>query len=130
MIPRENDMQVRHTTSEPSTSLDELLTRVEHDRELLRELVDIFKADLPKQMFALRYAISRADLVACERSSHALKGMLLGLTAKRAAAAAARLEQLARARDAEALSSALVALDNEVALLVPELESHLAKVQS
>ncbi len=123
-------MQVRSPISEPSTNLDELLSRVEHDRELLRELIVIFKTDLPKQLFTLRYALSRGDLVACERSSHTLKGMLLGLTAKRAAASAAQLEQLARARDTASLSGVLEVFEQELGVLIPELESYLVKIES
>jgi two-component system, sensor histidine kinase and response regulator len=123
-------MKVSHPNWEPAANLDELLARVENDRELLRELVVIFKDDFPSQMSALRRAIAQADLKTAERSSHTLKGMFLSLAAARAAASANRLEQLARARDTAALPSALALLDKEVALLIPELESHLAKIEA
>jgi HPt (histidine-containing phosphotransfer) domain-containing protein len=120
---------VRHRTSEPATNLDELLAGVENDRELLREMVGLFKVDFPQQMSALRVAIAQVDLRTTERSSHTLKGMLVGLAAKRAAASAAQLEKLARARDTVALPSALAALHYEVALLISELESYLANTE-
>ena len=44
-------------------------------------------------------------------------------------AAAARLEQLAHAQDAAALPNALKLLEDEMALLLPELEVHLAKFE-
>lgn len=123
-------MQVRHPASEPAVNLDELLARVDHDQELLRDLVVIFKDDFPPHMSALRRAIAHGDLKTTERSSHTLKGMFLSLAAKRAAAAAAKLEQSGRAGDSAALSSALALLEKEVALLMPELEAHLAKIES
>jgi two-component system, sensor histidine kinase and response regulator len=123
-------MKARHPHSEPATNLDELLARVENDRELLRELVVIFKNDFPPHMSTLRLAIAQIDLKTTERSSHTLKGMFLSLAAARAAASAGRLEQLARARDTVALPSALALLDKEVALLIPELESHLVKIET
>jgi protein-histidine pros-kinase len=123
-------MQVRHQpSSEPAVNLDELLARVDNDRGLLRDLVVIFKDDFPRQMSVLHRAIVESDLKSTERASHTLKGMFLSLAAARAVAAAARLEQLARAQDTAALPIALKLLENEGALLLPELEVHLAKIE-
>jgi len=110
-------------------NLDELLARVDHDRELLRDLVVIFKDDFPRQVSVLHRAIAESDLKTTERSSHTLKGMFLSLAAARAVAAATRLEQLARAQDMAALPIALKLLENEGALLLPELEVHLGKIE-
>lgn len=123
-------MEVRHPASEPAVNVDELLARVDNDRELLRDLVLIFKSDSPRQMSALRQAIAQSDLKATETSSHNLKGMFLTLAAARAATSAAELEQLGRSRDQEGLRGALARLENEVALLMPELDSCLAKIAS
>jgi len=123
-------MQVRHEpASEPAVNLDELLARVDHDRGLLRDLVVIFKDDFPRQISVLHRAIAASDLKTTERSSHTLKGMFLSLAAARAVAAATRLEQLARAQDIGALPIALELLENEGALLLPELEVYLAKIE-
>jgi protein-histidine pros-kinase len=123
-------MQVRHQpASEPALNLDELLARVDNDRGLLRDLVVIFKDDFPRQISVLHRAIAESDLKTTERASHTLKGMFLSLAAARAVAAAARLEQLARAQDTEALPIALKLLENEGALLLPELEVYLAKIE-
>jgi len=122
-------MEVHRPFSDPAVNLHELLARVDNDRELLRELVVLFKDDFPHQISALHGAIAEADLKTTERASHTLKGMLLSLAAARAVAAAAQLEQLARAQDAAALPSALKVLENEMALLLPELEVHLAKYE-
>jgi two-component system sensor histidine kinase/response regulator len=122
-------MQVRHQpSSEPVVNLDELLARVDNDRGLLRDLVVIFKDDFPRQISVLHRAIAESDLKTSERASHTLKGMFLSLAAARAVAAAARLEQLARAQDTAALPIALKLLENEGALLLPELEVYLAKI--
>jgi len=37
----------------------ELLARVENDRELLRDLLTIFKEDFPRQLLTLREAVKR-----------------------------------------------------------------------
>jgi two-component system sensor histidine kinase/response regulator len=118
-------MPVHRSLSDPAVNLHELLARVDNDRDLLRELVVLFKNDFPHQISALHRAIAESDLKTTERTSHALKGMCLTLAAARAVAAAARLEQLARSQDARALPSALKVLENEMALLLPELEIYL-----
>jgi HPt (histidine-containing phosphotransfer) domain-containing protein len=123
-------MQVHQPFSEPAVNIDELLARVDNDHELLRELVVLFKDDFPRQMSALQRAIAESDLKTTERASHTLKGMFLLLAAARAVAAAAQLEQLGRAQDAAALPSALKLLEDEAALLIPELEAYLAKIES
>ncbi len=123
-------MQVRHQpSSEAAVNLDELLARLDNDRELLRDLVVIFKDDFPRQMSLLHRAIAESDLKTTERASHTLKGMFLSLSAARAAAAATRLEQFARAQDTRALAIALKLVENEGALVLPELEAHLAKIE-
>jgi len=122
-------MQVRQPSSEPAVNLDELLARVDNDRGLLRDLVVIFKDDFPRQMSVLHRAIVESDLKSTERASHTLKGMFLSLSAPHAVAAAIRLEQLAGAQDIEALPIALKRLENEGALLLPELEVHLGKIE-
>jgi protein-histidine pros-kinase len=122
-------MPVNRFLSDPAVNLHELLARVDNDHELLRELIVLFKDEFPDQMSALQRAIAESDLKTTQRASHTLKGMYLTLAAARAVAAAARLEQLAHAKDAAALPNALKLLEDEMALLLPELEVHLAKFE-
>jgi HPt (histidine-containing phosphotransfer) domain-containing protein len=119
----------RHPVSNPALNLDELLVRVDNDQDLLRELIAIFKGELPGQMSALRLAVAQNDSKVTEKVGHALKGMFLNLAAAKAAAAAAQLEELGRAQDTANLEAALAIFDAEVAAVVPELEAHLAKTE-
>jgi HPt (histidine-containing phosphotransfer) domain-containing protein len=102
----------------------ELLTRVENDRELLRELLLISIADLPKHLHGLRDAVnaSAADHVASR--AHTLKGMLANLSAYRAAEAAARLERLGRSGQRSGFQFELAQFEREAEMLLRELESH------
>src|SRR5260370_32909 len=84
-------------SSMPGVNFAELLACVESDRELLRDLLLIFKDDFPRRFQALQEAVSRCDSAQVAAVSHALKGMLANLAATRAAACAAELEQLGRA---------------------------------
>lgn len=109
---------------------EELLSRVDHDYELLRDLVHLFKRDLPLQMSALRSATRSGDLQAAEKASHTLKGMLLNLAALPAGKSAGELEKLARNGEKTALSNALSLLETEVALLIPQLEAYLVNAEA
>jgi len=106
-------------------NLPELLTRVDNDRELLRELVAIFMVEFPRLLNTLRENIARRDLKQVESTSHALKGMLAGLSAKRAAATAARLERMGRNGDLSCLTDMASVLEREVEELLPELDSSI-----
>jgi hypothetical protein len=64
----------------------------------------------------------------CQRRC-SLKGMLVNLTAARAVAAAARLEQMARAGEKLGLTDVLTLLECEVADLLLELDAHTEKAK-
>jgi HPt (histidine-containing phosphotransfer) domain-containing protein len=103
--------------------LAELLERVDNDRELLRDLLSIFKNDFPVHLQALRGAAHNADMNRVSVVSHTLKGMLLNLAAGRAAGAAARLEQLGSAGDIGGVAEALEVFESEVSELLPKLDA-------
>jgi HPt (histidine-containing phosphotransfer) domain-containing protein len=73
--------------------------------------------------------VSSEDLKNSGSLSHTLKGMLSNLGAARAAAAAARLEELACARETAALKDAFDSLEREAGRLLPELDAYLAEVR-
>jgi HPt (histidine-containing phosphotransfer) domain-containing protein len=116
-------------TATERINLPELLARVDNDRELLSELVLIFKDDFPRHFRALQEAVSRNDAAQVAVVSHTLKGMLANLAATRAAACAATLEQLARAKDTTSFAKVLVAFEHETLDLVPEMEGCLTEAQ-
>jgi two-component system sensor histidine kinase/response regulator len=108
----------------------ELLARVDNDRELLVDLMSIFKEDFPRHILELTSVIATHDLKKMSVVSHTLKGMLANLAVTRAAAAAAKLEQLAHdsATDPE-IADAFRAFQCEVQGLLPEMETYMAEVQ-
>ncbi len=83
--------------SQIGVNLPELLLRVENDLDLLCELIGIFKEEFPRLLQCLQDSVTREDMKNVEAASHALKGMLSGLSVTRAAATASRLEQMGRA---------------------------------
>jgi HPt (histidine-containing phosphotransfer) domain-containing protein len=75
-------------------------------------------------MQSLRQSVAREDMKNVEATSHALKGMLSGLSVTYAAAIAARLEQMAHEGKTSGLTDALTLLENEVVDLLPELDAY------
>ena len=76
--------------------LEELLERTENDRELMRDLLTIFKEEFPQRHQALGEAVASLNATNVVLEAHALKGMLSNLAAVEAAAAVAELERLGR----------------------------------
>jgi HPt (histidine-containing phosphotransfer) domain-containing protein len=109
-------------------NLDELLIRVENDRALLCELIGIFKEEFPPLLQSLQYAVAHGDMKNVEAKSHALKGMLAGLSVTRAAEMASELEQTARDGETLELIDSLTLLEREVASLFPELDGYLIEM--
>ena len=112
-----------------SVNLGELLVRVDHDHDLLCELIGIFKEEFPRLLQELREAVGREDVKKVETTGHALKGMLLGLSVTRAAALVARLEQTARERKTAGLTDAWVAFEGEVEGLLAELDGYMEETR-
>jgi HPt (histidine-containing phosphotransfer) domain-containing protein len=70
------------------------------------------------------------DMKNVEATSHALKGMLSGLSVMQAAATASRLEQMGREGETSGLTDALTLLESQVAQLLPELDAYAEEAKS
>ena len=110
-------------------NFSELLARVENDRELLSDLLSIFKKEFPTYVSSLREAVVRNNVAEVASISHTLKGMLSNLAVAGASTSAARLEQLARQGDTALLHDALLAFERDVHGLLPEMESQIAEAR-
>src|SRR5262249_13191547 len=76
-----------------------LLERVEGDRALLNKMIRAFRADAPHTLQEIHRALKQRDAAGLKDGAHALKGSAATLAGMRAAAAAERLEGLARERN-------------------------------
>jgi PAS domain S-box-containing protein len=83
-----------------------LLSRVDGNTKLLRELVEIFLADSPKMLASIRHALARRDAESLRRATHALRGSMSTFAARRAEEAAQNLETLAMEPDLEGAQAA------------------------
>ena len=100
-----------------------LLQRVEDDKELLAEMVQLFIDDLPTLINTMHDALQRGNMLVLERSAHSLKGAAGNLSAKHAAAAAMKLEKDANNNDAESAKESLAGVEQAMKILVPALSA-------
>jgi HPt (histidine-containing phosphotransfer) domain-containing protein len=101
----------------------ELLERVDNDRDLMRELLEIFKKDFPRLREELQAAVVSGDLHRVQVIGHTLRGMFANLAASRASTLAAHLEQIGNSSEGTGLSEAFTALEAESMTLLPVLDS-------
>jgi HPt (histidine-containing phosphotransfer) domain-containing protein len=114
--------------SNANIDLTELLARVENDRELMRDLLTIFKEEFPRHLRALREAVDSMNGEMVTAEAHTLKGMLANLAAGPAAEAAARLELLGRNREVSEFPRAFVSFENISKELLLQLDTCMAEV--
>jgi HPt (histidine-containing phosphotransfer) domain-containing protein len=108
---------------EPIVDGQELLDRVQGNREFLGQLVRMLFDGLPKRLTAIREAVSRRDAAALEDAAHSLKGALANLTAARASSAAYRLERMGALEEFSQAEAAIEELTRELEVLKPALSA-------
>ena len=98
------DADERQSESKPEAKSPvdaaQLLDRIDGDRALLAELVDLFRAEFPSYLRSAQQAIDQQDGNALRMAGHTLKGAFANLSATKAATLAGELEDLAKSFDA------------------------------
>ncbi|MCE9665729.1 response regulator [Halomonas sp. M5N1S17] len=90
----------------PCLDREDALWRLEGNRDLLDEMVELFLEECPRLMLEIDEAIAREDAATLRRAAHTLKGSALVVGGQALGAAAQRLEALARSGDLEAAGEA------------------------
>jgi len=113
-------------TEDPSPHAEQLdrallLERVEGDQELLAEMIQLFLADAPHLLDAMRNALLQGDMILLERSAHSMKGAAGNMSAMVTVNAAMQLEQSVKKGDPELSRAYLAALEGAVERLIPVL---------
>ncbi len=98
-----------------------LLDRVDNDRDLLSELIRLFREDCPKLVSGISDAIARGDAPGVDRGAHTLKGSVGNFCAYAAFEAARELEMLGKSGQIESCNEALAILKAELAKVDAEL---------
>jgi two-component system, sensor histidine kinase and response regulator len=109
---------------------DELLARVGGDEQLLREVTQLFLADLPERLAAIDAAVGHGDAEQVRLAAHALKGMACNLSAGAVVESAGELEALGRDRTLDRSVLVLRRLEGEARQLVRVLEDDVCRVPS
>ncbi len=107
----------------PRLNYSDLIARMENDRALVCDLLQIFKDEFPRELRSLQEAVACGDMKTVKRLGHTLKGMLLMLTFGRAAHAARQIEALGEQGTLERIPELLAGLEHEAGLAAAELES-------
>jgi two-component system sensor histidine kinase/response regulator len=99
--------------------VQDALSRLGDDRELLRDIIKIYLEDSPPIFEKIRRAVMANDSRTLQRAAHTLKGLAVTLSAAEVAATASRLEHMGA-------SNAL----GDAAATVVELESYLNDLEA
>jgi len=108
------------------------LRRLGNDAALVREILELFRADCDRLNRELRGAIETGDAARLSRAAHALKGSLGNLSADTAGAAALRLEILGRTGSLADAADAYRSLETELVRLnaaLSDLDADLTKAE-
>jgi len=119
----ENRFVPNDSLIEEFMDLPELLARVENDRELLTELLVMFRDELPGLLNTLHQAIYLGDLAQAARVAHTLKGMSANLSLRRGTALIKDVEQAAQIGDIYLIKNRLVPLDSEIAAFLTAIDA-------
>jgi CheY-like chemotaxis protein/anti-sigma regulatory factor (Ser/Thr protein kinase) len=101
----------------------ELFERIDHDRELLKEIAEEFYPDCTRLLEAAKAAIAAGDGPALKAAAHAIKGALGNFSAKSAYAAAQKLETIGSQNDFARAESGYADLMTEVERMLPLLHA-------
>jgi HPt (histidine-containing phosphotransfer) domain-containing protein len=98
--------------SEEIIDLKDVLDRVQDDKELLDELLDIYQEDFVQKRSALQAAIAATDIAAVKMVAHSMKGSSGNISAKSMHAACLKLEALAKEGKTDGMQEVVVDIDS------------------
>lgn len=104
---------------------EEALVNVGGSQELLGELAQALKQELPRLMAATRQGLDDGDAAAVSRAAHSLKGSITPFAAQRAYDAAWAIEQPSSEGDLSGGDEKFQLLESELEQLVAALEQML-----
>lgn len=101
--------------------LHEFLERIQNDRALLWELLDIFVEDFRQKRGQLHEAAQNSDATQVRKLAHALKGSSANISAHQLAAVLSELERMGK-------NNALAGADKLLADMDTKFEALLARI--
>ena len=108
--------------SDEVLDLNEFLERVQDDKELLLELLDIFSDDYQKKRVQLEEAVNKNDSEQIKSVAHSLKGASGNISAKSMRESFMKLEQMGEKRDISQAGGVLKTVDQQFIALAKRME--------
>ncbi|HKS97183.1 MAG TPA: response regulator [Terriglobia bacterium] len=105
--------------------VERLLEGVGGSEQLLREFIELFLADSPKQLARIRRAVAGRNAKALAESAHALKGSAGSFSLKGAYEASSKLEKMGRKGNLAGAKATLTSLEEGMTRLRQELRALL-----
>ncbi|HAO19716.1 MAG: hypothetical protein BWK80_07125 [Desulfobacteraceae bacterium IS3] len=90
-----------------------LMDMIDHNADLLKELIRLYLANLPKLMAQIKEGVLKKDGSMIEQPAHALKGMSYNISAQKIASAALTLEKTGRSNDLTQIQENYAVLEKE-----------------
>ncbi|MDP2321710.1 MAG: response regulator [Acidobacteriota bacterium] len=105
---------------------DALLRRLSGDHELMADMLQLFREDLPVRLAAIEQAVTAGDAPALRSAAHALNGSAANLSAIALFESASALEAMAAASDLAGVDALWHRLKDEAAATDAALQHHAA----
>ncbi len=102
------------------------LANVADDRELLGQMVQLFRAESPRMLSAIRAGVAAGDATALARSAHALKGSVGSFGPTESFESARELERMGREGDLVGVADRVEALAAQIGDLERDLQAFVA----
>jgi HPt (histidine-containing phosphotransfer) domain-containing protein len=112
----------------PALDIDDPLKRMDGDRDLWNELLQLVTEEWPKNKAEMQSALDKADCTLFQRLAHSLRGASANLGALRLSRAACELEKLAKPDQMERARQQWEAVKSEAAAALSEIDSLLREV--
>lgn len=103
------------------------LARMGGNATVLREVIEMVRADIPEILCRLRAAVAAGDSAAVEREAHSIAGTVITFNADAAVAAAQHLQSLGKSGNLLHAEAATEVLEQEIALLDKELQAEVER---
>lgn len=97
--------------------LKDFMERVQDDKELLVELLDIFQEDFVGKRQAIEEAVKSSDINKIKEVAHSLKGASGNISAKEMHANFLKIEHAAKANDVGQIAAILKDVDGQFELI-------------
>ena len=114
---------------EQTLDVNDFMERVQGDKELFFELLDIFRNDFPVKRRSLEEAIANKDHVTVEHVSHFLKGSCGNISAVPLRVIFSELEKRGKENDLQGLEECLGEIDQEFEKLMSCVEELRIKLR-